>query len=77
MTDAAALHAQADGDAADRIAAALGYGRRGWRVIPLHGIGPRGCRCIKGPHCPTPGKHPLGERWQTHATTDAAQILRW
>jgi Bifunctional DNA primase/polymerase, N-terminal len=57
--------------------AALAYARRGWRVIPLHSVRQGRCTCAKGASCPTPGKHPLSERWQQHATTDAAQIRRW
>jgi hypothetical protein len=58
------------------VEAALAYAGRGWPVILLYGVGPRGCHCAKGATCPTPGKHPLSDRWQERATTDAAQIRR-
>jgi hypothetical protein len=61
---------------------ALGYARRGWPVVALHGIG-RGGRCTCGrPDCASPGKHP-----QFHpedlphglrdATTDERTIRTW
>jgi hypothetical protein len=56
---------------------ALAYARRGCRVFPLHGIVDDGCTCRAGDGCPNAGKHPWGDGWQTHATTDAAQIRRW
>ena len=59
------------------------YARRGWLVIPLHGIRDGQCTCQewrdtngKGP-CPTPGKHPRIRSWQERATTDMAQIEQW
>lgn len=48
-------------------AAALGYDSRGWRVIPLHRVGPDGktCSCRKGGQCGrSAGKHPKDEAWQ-------------
>src|SRR5262245_59524522 len=57
---------------------ALAYARRECRVFPLHGIGDDGsCTCRLRGACPHAGKHPWSEGWQTHATTDAAQIRRW
>jgi putative DNA primase/helicase len=61
---------------------ALGYARRGWSVVALHGIGRNG-RCTCGePDCASPGKHP-----QFHpedlphglrdATTDERTIRTW
>src|SRR5262249_36196800 len=57
--------------------AALGYARRGWRVFPLHGIAGDGCTCRLRGACTNAGKHPWGDGWQTHATTDPARIRRW
>lgn len=67
--------------------AALSYARVGWRVQPLHNIGPDGfctCRPSKtrpkgGKDCPSPGKHPrikTGRAFEA-ATTDEAQIWEW
>jgi putative DNA primase/helicase len=57
--------------------AALGYARRGWRVIPLHWINPSGkCTC-RDAECTRPGKHPLWGGWKNKATTDEATIERW
>lgn len=66
---------------------ALAYARAGWRVQPLHNIGPDGfctCRPTKirpkaGKECPSPGKHPrikTGRAFEA-ATTDEAQIRQW
>ena len=66
---------------------ALAYARAGWRVMPLHNIGPDGvctCRPTKsrpkaGVECPSPGKHPrikTGRAFEA-ATTDEAQIRQW
>ncbi|MCL4850046.1 MAG: bifunctional DNA primase/polymerase, partial [Bryobacteraceae bacterium] len=64
-------------------AAALQYAKRGFHVIPLHGIRDGKCTCQswrdsgrKGP-CATPGKHPRFRNWPERATTDAAEIERW
>ena len=35
-----------------------------------------GCSCERI-GCPTPGRHPVSLAWQTQATTDREQILRW
>lgn len=35
-----------------------------------------GCSCDRI-GCPTPARHPVSLAWQTQATTDAEQILRW
>src|SRR5262249_18835147 len=56
---------------------AIGYARRGGRVFPLHGIAGDGCTCRLRGACSNAGKHPWGDGWQTHATTDPARIRRW
>lgn len=35
-----------------------------------------GCSCDRI-GCPTPGRHPVSFAWQTQATTDPDQVLRW
>jgi len=57
--------------------AALAYGRRRWRVLPVHTIRSDG-RCTCGrPACDSPGKHPKLKDWPKLATTEAAAIWRW
>ena len=57
--------------------AALAYGRRGWRVLPVHTIRrDRRCTCGRAA-CDSPGKHPKLTNWPTLATTDADVIRRW
>lgn len=50
----------------DLLSAAHEYARRGWRVIPLHRVGPDGrtCSCSKGGNCTSKGKHPKDNAWQ-------------
>lgn len=50
----------------DLATAAHDYARRGWRVIPLHRVGPDGltCSCNKGRRCTSKGKHPKDNEWQ-------------
>jgi len=56
--------------------AALSYAARGWRVLPVHWVGPDGCSCGKA-SCSSPGKHPRVRSWQKKATTDASQVRAW
>jgi hypothetical protein len=57
--------------------AALGYGRRGWRVLPVHTIRPDSrCTCGRAT-CDSPGKHPKLKDWPKLAATDADVIWRW
>jgi hypothetical protein len=69
----------ADADAAGetRLAAALDYARRGWRVIPLHHV--TGGRCSCGdPDCVRQaGKHPRTDHGSKDGTTDERQVRRW
>jgi hypothetical protein len=45
------------------VAAAMNYAARGWKVVPVHGIGPNGkCSC-GNEECPSPGKHPRLRNW--------------
>lgn len=63
----------------DRRAAALGYARRGWPVLPLWWAEEGDCAC-GGTDCGSPGKHPLGTlvpHGVKEATTDAETIRQW
>jgi hypothetical protein len=63
-----------------RLQAALDCVRRGWPVIPLHGIVSNGqrYRCTCGDqHCKSPGKHPRFAGWQQSTTTDEARICAY
>lgn len=57
--------------------AALGYARRGWRVLPLHSIIDGKCTCDAAEKCASAGKHPLTAHGLNDATTDEATIERW
>lgn len=63
-------------ESSSRLAAALAYARRGWPVLPLHGIVERHCSCGKT-DCGSPGKHPKITDWPNQATTDPSQIRAW
>jgi len=56
--------------------AAIHYMQGGWRIIPLHRVGPDGktCSCKKGAGCPTPGKHPKAFDWSKAAPMSAPDI---
>jgi Bifunctional DNA primase/polymerase, N-terminal/Primase C terminal 1 (PriCT-1) len=56
--------------------AAEWYGRRGFRVIPLHFITPDGCTCGRS-ECDSPGKHPLILRWPENASMASNMIAVW
>ena len=55
--------------------AALGYVRRGWKVIPLHTWQGSKCSCNKA-DCESEGKHPR-MAWKENATIDEGQIQEW
>jgi hypothetical protein len=61
------------------VAWALHYARCGWKVFPLHSIGPDGrCTCGKAhPDGKSAGKHPLTSHGFKDATTDPRTIERW
>jgi len=62
---------------AGRLAAALAYAARGWRVLPLHTPQPGGgCSC-RDRACASPGKHPRTMHGLRDATTDEEAIRRW
>jgi hypothetical protein len=56
--------------------AALRYARRGWPVMPLHGIAEGKCTC-GDPVCDSPGKHPRTHHGCKDATTDETTIRQW
>ena len=60
----------------DTIESAKAYGRRGWRVVILHGAADGVCTCQKGGDCPSAGKHPRLSRWHEQATSDEAELER-
>lgn len=69
----------------DKSAGRLGKGalhyaeKYGWKILPVHGIGPNGkCTCGK-PHGESKdiGKHPAITEWQKKATSDPEQIRDW
>jgi hypothetical protein len=59
-----------------RLAAALAYAARGWRIFACHSVQDGSCTCGK-PDCAHPGKHPLTRHGFKDATTDPQQIVRW
>jgi hypothetical protein len=65
-----------DGEENQLLAAALGYARRGWRVLPLHDATAGACSCGKA-HCDSAGKHPRTRHGPKDATADEAVIRGW
>jgi len=57
------------------ISQAPNYARRGWLIIPLHGIRDGACTCGKQ-ECKR-GKHPILRNWPKLATTDEMRIRGW
>lgn len=60
-------------------AAALAYETTGWRVVPLHNVGPDGltCSCNRGRNCTSKGKHPRIKEWQREAIDIEEAWTRW
>ncbi|QNU66549.1 DUF927 domain-containing protein [Ruminiclostridium herbifermentans] len=55
---------------------AVSYGKKNFRVVPLHGINQKGyCTCSRGVKCTNSGKHPILSRWEAKATTNEDKIL--
>lgn len=48
----------------------------GWRIIPLHRVGPDGktCSCKKGAGCPSAGKHPKALDWSDAQPMSGADV---
>ncbi|HWH13301.1 MAG TPA: bifunctional DNA primase/polymerase [Miltoncostaeaceae bacterium] len=63
----------------DEIAeAAVEYARRGWYVIPLHGLDQdHVCTCRDGAQCDSPGKHPLWTGWERKCSNDPGTVQGW
>jgi putative DNA primase/helicase len=58
------------------LTAAAGYAQLGWQVLPLHHIrGDGNCSCGKN-GCAA-GKHPVHERWHSHASADPNTVAYW
>ncbi|MGK3968267.1 bifunctional DNA primase/polymerase [Sorangium sp. So ce1667] len=76
LPDVAGLEAVSDLPLAE---AAVEYARRGFRVIPLHSVGPAGaCSCPRGAaHARHAGKHPRIKDWEREASSDVAKIRAW
>lgn len=56
--------------------AAITYVRRGWPVLPIHGIVNSSCTCGK-PSCTHPGKHPLTQHGLKDASTQERRVRDW
>ncbi len=56
--------------------AALSYARRGWHILPIHGVRGNDCACGNAV-CGSPGKHPILHNGLDGATTDEATIRGW
>ena len=57
---------------------AAAVAKNGWKVVRLYGVRDNcTCTCSRGAECPTPGKHPSGNDWQSRATDDESVIAGW
>ncbi|WP_165985976.1 bifunctional DNA primase/polymerase [Streptomyces sp. YIM 98790] len=68
--------ARADAAAKAREDLLLATAREGFPLAPAAHPQDYGCSCNRI-GCPTPGRHPLSFAWQSQATTDPDQVLRW
>ena len=51
---------------------------RGWRIIPVYSMRDASmCGCGRTTCTDSKGKHPIGTKWQTRATTDPARVDTW
>lgn len=57
--------------------AAVQYARRGWFIVPLHGLVDGVCTCREAGECGSPGKHPLWDKWERLASADPATVEGW
>jgi hypothetical protein len=53
---------------------AAAYVQCGWKVIALHDVTAGCCSCRDGQYCGSPGKHPVGERWQVDHIGDVPSV---
>lgn len=60
----------------EHVKAAPIYARAGFAVVPLHDVTAGVCSCGRT-DCPSAGKHPRVNSWQTEATSDAARVAEW
>ncbi|MGX8010123.1 phage/plasmid primase, P4 family [Mesorhizobium sp. ORM8.1] len=74
LKDVTSLHDKNNGSIRDH---ALRYSKRGFAVLPLHGIVHGACTCSKGQACPNAGKHPLIDGGVNAASTDPRQVAKW
>ncbi|SHE89532.1 DUF927 domain-containing protein [Caloramator proteoclasticus] len=59
----------------DKVSLAVGYAKRGFKIVMLHGINEKGnCTCSKGANCKSSGKHPIYSDWAKKATTSEEKI---
>ena len=50
----------------------------GWQLVQLYGVKEKGvCTCFKNADCATPGKHPVGNAWETRTTNDEETVMSW
>lgn len=63
-------------DAGPMLDGVLGLVRRGFAVVPLHGIERGACSC-GSPDCKAPGKHPRTRRGVYDATRDLDVVRGW
>jgi hypothetical protein len=54
----------------------LGYARRGWPMVPIHGVVDGRCTCGDA-GCGSPAKHPLTRHGLSDASTDPDVITGW
>jgi P4 family phage/plasmid primase-like protien len=67
-----------DDDTNPMLAAALDYTKRGWQVIPLHGLRDDGACTCRRPVCTkSVGKHPRHDDWPNQGTTSGADLWAW
>lgn len=54
------------------------YSDLGWQMVRLYGVREPGvCTCYKNSDCGTPGKHPVGNAWETRTTSDEEAVMTW
>lgn len=56
------------------LAAARSYQARGWRPIAIHRVKNGCCSCSKGFRCPSAGKHPVLNEWQSAGQFTDAEL---
>ena len=65
-------------DANEIFGSAAALAARGWKVVKIYGLhDDLSCTCARGKSCPSAGKHPVENEWQTTATDDENTIAGW